>query len=66
MEAELAALKFALDEMRSDVKEIKNEVTEFRHSFAELKGGYKTLLGFAAVLGAAFAQIVEYFLGKHT
>ena len=48
------------------MKEIKTELAEFRHSFAELKGGYKTLLGFAAVIGAALAQVVQYFLGKHT
>ena len=66
MEAELASLKASLDEMRVDVKEIKAELAEFRHCFAELKGGYKTLLGFAAVIGAALTQVVQYFLGKHT
>jgi len=64
MEAEMAALKFSMDEMRDDLKAIKTEIAGFRQHFAELKGGYKTLLGLAAVVGAILSQALQWWLGK--
>ncbi|UOF77919.1 protein novo proteiN.94A [Caudoviricetes sp.] len=64
MEAEMAALKFSMDQMREDLKTIKSDIAGFRQHFAELKGGYKTLLGLAAVVGAVMGQGLQWWLGK--
>lgn len=58
MEAEISALKFTLDEMRADLKEVKI-------AFHELRGGTRTLLGIAAVLGSGLTYIINWLVGKH-
>jgi len=58
MEAELAALKFSMDLMRSDLKEIKD-------AFHEMKGGTRMFMGMAAVFGSVATIVVNWFLGKH-
>ena len=58
MEAELAAMKEAMDEVRADLREIKN-------AFHELKGGTRTLMGVAMVVGSIISLAVNWFLGKH-
>jgi hypothetical protein len=64
MEAEMSALKFSMDEMREDMKAIRNELAIFRQNFSELKGGYKTLLSMAALVGAGIGQVVQWWLSK--
>ena len=64
MEAELSALKFSLDGLRADLKEIKSDLSEVNRAFAEMRGGLKTLLGLAAVLGAAVGQLSQWLLAK--
>jgi hypothetical protein len=58
MEAELAALKFSMDLMRDDLKEIKD-------AFHEMKGGTRMFMGMAAVLGSVATIIVNWLLNKH-
>jgi predicted nuclease with TOPRIM domain len=57
LEGEVAALKEMLAELRTDVKDIKT-------SFSEMKGGTKTLVGFAAIIGAALNQGVHWLMAK--
>ena len=64
MEAELEALKFSLDEMRKDVKEMRAEIQRFSHTFAEMKGGYKTVISFAAIVGAIIAALGQWLIEK--
>lgn len=65
MEAEMSALKFSMDEMREDMKAIRAELVVFRQHFSELRGGYKTLLGLAAVIGAVISQVMQWWMGRH-
>jgi hypothetical protein len=58
MEAELSALKFSMDLMRADLKEIKD-------AFHEMKGGTRVFMGVAAVLGSVATLVVNWFIGKH-
>lgn len=58
MEAELAALKFSMDLMRSDLKEIKD-------AFHEMKGGTRMFMGLAAVFGSVATIVINWFIGKH-
>jgi len=58
MEAELAALKEAVDEIRKDLKIIKE-------SFDEVKGGSRVFMGAAAILGSVVTIGLNWLLGKH-
>jgi len=58
MEAELTALKFSMDLMRADLKEIKD-------AFHEMKGGTRVFMGLAVGLGSAATLAVNWFFGKH-
>jgi hypothetical protein len=58
LEAEVSALKFSMDLMRADLKEIKD-------AFHEMKGGTRMFMGVAAVLGSMVTIFINWFLGKH-
>jgi hypothetical protein len=58
LEAEVSALKFSMDLMRADLKEIKD-------AFHEMKGGTRVFMGGAAILGSALTILVNWFIGKH-
>jgi hypothetical protein len=58
LEAEVSALKFSMDLMRADLKEIKD-------AFHEMKGGTRMFMGVAAVLGSMATIFVNWFLGRH-
>jgi alpha-ketoglutarate-dependent taurine dioxygenase len=58
LEAEVSALKFSMDLMRADLKEIKD-------AFHEMKGGTRMFMGVAAVLGSMVTIFINWFLGRH-
>jgi hypothetical protein len=58
LEAEVSALKFSMDLMRADLKEIKD-------AFHEMKGGTRVFMGGAAIIGSALTILVNWFIGKH-
>jgi alpha-ketoglutarate-dependent taurine dioxygenase len=58
LEAEVSALKFSMDLMRADLKEIKD-------AFHEMKGGTRMFMGVAAVLGSMATVAINWFLGRH-
>lgn len=58
MEAELAALKEAVDEIRKDLKAIKT-------NFDQMKGGTRVFMGGAVMLGSVITFGLNWLLGKH-
>ena len=58
LEAEVSALKFSMDLMRADLKEIKD-------AFHEMKGGTRVFMGVAAVLGSMATVAIDWFIGRH-
>jgi hypothetical protein len=58
MEAELTALKFSMDLIRADLKEIKD-------AFHEMKGGTRVFMGAAAVLGSLATLSFNWLVNKH-
>lgn len=58
MEAQLATLN-------REMKELKDDVRQIREDFAQVKGGWRTLIGIAAVLGGAVSWAANHFFGKH-
>ena len=58
LEAEVSALKFSMDLMRADLKEIKD-------AFHEMKGGTRVFMGVAAVLGSMATVAINWLIGRH-
>jgi hypothetical protein len=58
LEAEVSGLKFSMDLMRADLKEIKD-------AFHEMKGGTRVFMGMAAIFGSAITLTINWFIGKH-
>ena len=58
LEAEVSALKFSMDLMRADLKEIKD-------AFHEMKGGTRVFMGVAAVLGSIATVAINWLIGRH-
>ena len=58
LEAEVSALKFSMDLMRADLKEIKD-------AFHEMKGGTRVFMGVAAILGSMATIAVNWLIGRH-
>lgn len=57
LEAEVAQLRDMVSEIRTDMKEMKR-------NWNEARGGFKVLLGIAAVLGGLLSQGMSWALGK--
>ena len=57
LEAEVSALKFSMDLMRADLKEIKD-------AFHEMKGGTRVFMGVAAVLGSIATVAINWLIGR--
>jgi len=58
LEAEVSALKFSMDLMRADLKEIKD-------AFHEMKGGTRVFMGVAAILGSMATVAINWLIGRH-
>jgi chromosome condensin MukBEF ATPase and DNA-binding subunit MukB len=57
MEAQLATLN-------REMKELKEDVRQIREDFAQVKGGWRTLIGIAAILGGGVSWLVNHVVGK--
>lgn len=58
MEAQLATLN-------REMKELKDDVRKIREDFAHVKGGWRMLIGIAAILGGAVSWAASHLFGKH-
>ena len=57
MEAQLATLN-------REMKELKDDVRQIRDDFAQVKGGWRTLIGIAALLGGGVSWLINYFMSR--
>jgi len=62
---DLGRMEAQLETLGREVAEMKDDVKALRQSFSELKGGTRTLLGLASVVGAGVAVFMQWLLGKH-
>jgi chromosome condensin MukBEF ATPase and DNA-binding subunit MukB len=57
MEAQLATLN-------REMRELKDDVRQIREDFAQVKGGWRTLIGIAAILGGAVSWVANHFMSR--
>lgn len=58
LEAQVAALTKTVETLGTDVRGLRDE-------FAQVRGGWKAVIGLAALAGGGLSWATSYFLGKH-
>jgi hypothetical protein len=61
---DLGSMKAQLEALNREMRDVKNDVRQIREDFAQVKGGWRTLIGLAALLGGGVSWVVTHFFGK--
>ena len=61
---DMGSVKAQLEFLNREMKELKNDVRCIRDDFAQVKGGWRTLIGVAAILGAGVSWLGNHFLQR--
>lgn len=57
-------MKAQLEVLNREMRDLKNDVRQIRDDFAQVKGGWRTLIGIAALLGGGVSWLATHFFGK--
>jgi len=66
-ETEIKHIQEDMDRMVKDIDEIKKSLDQINRTLSEAKGGWKTMMAIAGVVGAfsgAVGYVLHYFIGK--
>jgi chromosome condensin MukBEF ATPase and DNA-binding subunit MukB len=61
---DVGSLSAQIEGLNREMREMKTDVKQLREDFAAVKGGWRTLIGIAAILGGAVSWLASHFLGK--
>jgi hypothetical protein len=61
---DMGSVKAQLEFLNREMKELKNDVRHIRDDFAQVKGGWRTLIGVAAILGAGVSWVGNHFFQR--
>lgn len=61
---DMGSVKAQLEFLNREMKELKSDVRCIRDDFAQVKGGWRTLIGVAAILGAGVSWIANHFFQR--
>jgi hypothetical protein len=61
---DMGSVKAQLEFLNREMKELKNDVRHIRDDFSQVKGGWRTLIGVAALLGAAISWLGNHFFQR--
>jgi chromosome condensin MukBEF ATPase and DNA-binding subunit MukB len=62
---DIGSMEAQLQTLNREMKELKDDVRAIREDFAQVKGGWRTLIGIAALLGGGVSWAATTFFGKH-
>jgi chromosome condensin MukBEF ATPase and DNA-binding subunit MukB len=62
---DMGSVKAQLETLNREMRDVKNDVRQIRDDFSQVKGGWRTLIGIAAIIGGGISWAVNYFIGKH-
>lgn len=61
---DMGGVKVQLEVLNREMKELKSDVRCIRDDFSQVKGGWRTLIGVAAILGAGVSWIANHFFQR--
>jgi chromosome condensin MukBEF ATPase and DNA-binding subunit MukB len=62
---ELGSLITQIEVLNREMKEVKTDVRQMRDDFAAVKGGWRVMLGIAALIGSGLTWGLTQIFGKH-
>mgnify|MGYP003658759070 CR=1 FL=1 len=64
LDQDMGSVKAQLEFLNREMKELKSDVRCIRDDFAQVKGGWRTLIGVAAILGAGISWLGNHFFQR--
>ena len=64
MHQDMGSVKAQLEVLNREMKELKTDVRQIRDDFSQVKGGWRTLIGVAAILGAGVSWIANHLFQR--
>ena len=61
---DMGSVKAQLEFLNREMKELKSDVRHIRDDFSQVKGGWRTLIGVAAILGAGVSWLGNHFFQR--
>ena len=61
---DMGSVKAQLEFLNREMKELKKDVRCIRDDFSQVKGGWRTLIGVAAILGAGVSWTANHFFQR--
>jgi chromosome condensin MukBEF ATPase and DNA-binding subunit MukB len=61
---DMGSVKAQLEALNREMRDVKNDVRQIRDDFAQVKGGWRTLIGIAALLGGGVSWLINYFMSR--
>lgn len=65
LQRDFGRMEAEIKNLRKDVADLVVDVKALRTALSEIKGGTRTLLGIASLIGGLIALAGQYLLGKH-
>jgi chromosome condensin MukBEF ATPase and DNA-binding subunit MukB len=62
---ELGSLITQIEVLNREMKEVKTDVRQMRDDFSAVKGGWRVMLGIAALIGSGLTWGLTQIFGKH-
>lgn len=64
LQRDIGSMEAKLENLEREMKEMKADVRQIREDFAQVKGGWRTLIGIAALLGGAVSWAASHLFGR--
>jgi hypothetical protein len=61
---DMGSVKAQLEALNREMRDVKNDVRQIRDDFSQVKGGWRTLIGIAAILGGGVSWIINHFMSR--
>lgn len=61
---DMGAVKAQLEVLNREMRDVKADVRQIRDDFSQVKGGWRTLIGIAALLGGGVSWLISHFMSR--
>ncbi len=61
---DMGSVKAQLEALNREMRDVKNDVRQIRDDFSQVKGGWRTLIGIAAILGGAVSWLANHLMSR--